>query len=273
MIEARAALGVAIGEFYPQSQQATGAVTYIGQSRPDPISIPFGQRYFWRDALGLTVFWELDFWGKFRRGVESADAAYLASIATYDDVLVTLLGDVTTTYIGIRTTQRQIEIAARKRRKTAQVAGRSPGPSTHGGIASKLPVYQAENVLGQTESTIPQLTDQLDQGLNALRLLLGMPPQSLDEPAERLERASRCRRASVAVGIPADLVRRRPDIRAAELAARGAERADRHRRGRSLSGIQPDRLFRRRRQQRSRRSTLADVFTGRAITFGFGPSF
>ena len=75
---------------------------------------------------------------------------------------------------------RQIEIAQEnvvKQRKSLQVAR----DRYTGGIASKLPVYQAENVLGQTESAIPQLQIQLDKGLNALRLLLGMPPQSLDE--------------------------------------------------------------------------------------------
>jgi outer membrane protein TolC len=90
VIEARAALGVAIGEFYPQSQQGVGGIGYSGQSRTDPLSSPLAPRYFWRDNLGAKVVWELDLWGKFRRGVESADAAYLASIATYDDVLVTV---------------------------------------------------------------------------------------------------------------------------------------------------------------------------------------
>ena len=270
VIEARAALGVAIGELYPQSQQATGGLTYIGESRPDPFSSRFGQRYFWRDTLGLTVLWELDFWGKFRRGVESADAAYLASIATYDDVLVTLLGDVTTTYIGIRTTQRQIEIAQEnvvKQRKSLQVAR----DRYTGGIASKLPVYQAENVLGQTESAIPQLQIQLDKGLNALRLLLGMPPQSLDELLSGA-RGIPVPPASIAVGIPADLVRRRPDIRAAELAAAsqsaqvGIAEADLYP-AFSLTGSFGAAA------STIRRSTLADMFTGRAITFGFGPSF
>ena len=143
VIEARAALGVAIGEFYPQSQQATGGLTYIGESRPDPFSIPVrASAISGATRSALRVLWELDFWGKFRRGVESADAAYLASIATYDDVLVTLLGDVTTTYIGIRTTQRQIEIAREnivKQRKSLQIAE----DRYTGGIASKLPVYQA----------------------------------------------------------------------------------------------------------------------------------
>ena len=60
----------------------------------------------------MQAAWELDFWGKLRRGVESADAVYLASIAIYDDVLVTLLADVAATYIGIRTTEQQMGIMA-----------------------------------------------------------------------------------------------------------------------------------------------------------------
>ena len=270
VIEARAALGIAIGEFYPQSQQAAGAVTRTGLSRDEPSSIPFGPRYFWTDNLSARAAWELDFWGKFRRGVESADAAYLASIATYDDVLVTLLGDVTTTYIGIRTTQRQIEIARDnvvKQLKALEIAE----ARFRGGAASKLAVYQAQNVLGQTESAIPQLQTQLDQGLNALRVLLGMPPQSLNALLSG-SKGIPVPPATVAVGIPADLVRRRPDIRAAELTAAaqsaqiGLVEADLFPAfsltgsfGGSASNV--------------RRATLGDVFTGKGFFFGFGPSF
>jgi NodT family efflux transporter outer membrane factor (OMF) lipoprotein len=270
VLEARAALGVAIGELYPQSQQATGSVTYTGESRADPFSNPFGQRYFWRDTLGARIIWELDFWGKFRRGVESADAAYLASIATYDVVLVTLLGDVTTAYIGIRTTQRQIEIAREnvvRQRKALEIAE----ARFTGGVASKLSVYQAQNVLGQTESAIPPLQAQLDQGLNALRLLLGMPPQSLDGLLAGAKGIP-VPPANVAVGVPADLLRRRPDIRGAELAAAaqsaqvGLAEADLYP-AFSLTGSFGAAA------SSGRRASLADVFTAKGITFGFGPSF
>src|SRR5215813_1054478 len=113
VLEARAQLGVAIGEFYPQLQQGKGSVIYDRPSHADVTANPLAGVLpnFWRDTLGLTVNWELDFWGRFRRGIESADAAYLASIAGYDQVLVTLLGDVATTYIGIRTLETQIKIA------------------------------------------------------------------------------------------------------------------------------------------------------------------
>jgi NodT family efflux transporter outer membrane factor (OMF) lipoprotein len=270
VIEARAALGVAIGEFYPQSQQATGSLDYVGQSRKSADSNPLAPRYFWTDALAAKIFWELDFWGKFRRGVESADAAYLASIASYDDVLVTLIGDVTTTYIGIRTTQQQIEIAKEnviKQRKSLEIAE----ARYKGGVASKLSVYQAENVLGQTESAIPQLQIQLEQGLNALRLLLGMPPQSIDQIMAG-SKGIPVPPKEVVVGIPADLLRRRPDIRAAELTAAaqsaqvGITEADLYP-AFSLSGSFGSSAT------NIRRDALADVFTGKAITVGFGPSF
>ena len=98
VIEARATLGLAIGELYPQTQQIGAGVSYNQAPRTDAAADPTLQLgNFWRASLSSQIAWELDFWGKFRRGVESADAAYLASIATYDDVLVTLLGDVATT--------------------------------------------------------------------------------------------------------------------------------------------------------------------------------
>jgi outer membrane protein TolC len=138
VLQARAELGVAIGEFYPQIQQGNGSVTYIRPSHADTTQFPLGVRQnFWRDSLGLTVNWELDFWGKFRRAIESADAAYLASIANYDYVLASLPGDVATTYIGIRTLQTQIQIAEEnivKQKKALALPRRSttaaPRPSS-----------------------------------------------------------------------------------------------------------------------------------------------
>ena len=218
VLQARAELGVAIGEFFPQTQHGTGSVLYSRESHADPTATPQSElSNFWRDSLGLTVDWELDFWGKFRRAIQSADAAYLASIASYDDALVTLIGDVATTYIGIRTLQTQIAIAEDnivKQKKALAIAEYR----FHGGVATKLDVYQAQNVLGQTEASVPQLTAQLKQGMNALRVLLGMAPQPLDDLL-RGPQTIPVPPFDAAVGIPADLVRRRPDIRAAELAA------------------------------------------------------
>jgi NodT family efflux transporter outer membrane factor (OMF) lipoprotein len=271
VLEARAQLGVAIGEFYPQLQQGTGSVTYIRPSHADTTTFPSGvTQNFWRDAFGLTVNWEVDFWGKFRRAIESADAAYLASIASYDYVLATSLGDVATTYIGIRTLQTQIEIARENviKQKGALAIATA---KYQGGTATKLDVYQAENVLAQTEATIPQLTIQLNQGFNALAVLLGMPPQPMD-PLLRGSSGIPVPPKDVAVGIPADLVRRRPDIRAAELAAVAQS---------AQVGIAESNLYPAFSLTGSfgtaasnvGHNKLKRVFEGRGITFAFGPAF
>ena len=179
VLQARAQLGIEVGEFYPQQQQGVGFTTYNRPSHADAAAAPqTNLSNYWESALGATASWQLDFWGKFRRGVESADAAYLASIATYDDVLVTLLGDVASTYIGIRTLEKEIAIAREnivRQKQGLQIAR----DRFNGGAATEVDVYQAENVLGQTEASIPQLTIQLQQGENALRVLLGMPPEPL----------------------------------------------------------------------------------------------
>src|SRR6266403_607799 len=276
VLEARAQLGAAIGEFYPQVQQGNGSVTYIRPSHADTTEFPITvTRNFWRDSLGLTVNWELDFWGKFRRAIESADASYLGSIANYDYVLVTLLGNVATTYIGIRTLQTQIQISEEnivKQKKALAIAE----AQYHGGTATKLDVYQAENVLGQTEATIPQLTIQLKQGFNALAVLLGMPPQPM-EPLLTGSSGIPVPPKTVAVGIPADLVRRRTDIHAAELAAmaQGAQI------GIAQANIYPafsltgtfGTAAANVPQSRLTQNKLKRVFEGRGITFAFGPAF
>jgi len=202
--------------------------------------------------------------------IESADAAYLASIAGYDEALVTLLGDVATTYIGIRTLETQIKIAQEnvvKQKKAVQIAW----DKFRGGTGTKLDVYQSENVLGQTEAAIPQLTIQLKQGMNALRVLLGMAPEPLDNLLGRSTQIPVPPR-DVVVGIPADIVRRRPDIRAAELAAAaqsaqiGIAEADLYPAfsllgsfGTVASNINGNKL--------------KQVFQGKGIGFAFGPAF
>ena len=219
VLQARAELGVAIGEFFPQKQQAVGAVTYNLLSQANPAANPTtGIVNFWADAIGVKAAWELDFWGKFRRGVESADSAYLASIASYDDVLVTLLGDVATTYVGIRTLEKQIAIARDNIVKQQGILTIARD-RYKGGAATMLDVYQAENVLGATQATVPQLTIQLQKGLNALRVQLGIAPEPLGfllvKGTGQIPVAPR----KVVVGVRADLLRRRPDIRTAELRA------------------------------------------------------
>jgi NodT family efflux transporter outer membrane factor (OMF) lipoprotein len=271
VLEARATLGVAIGEFYPQIQQIGANVGYNQASQVDPSSNPLHQlENYWRASMAAQIDWELDFWGKFRRGVESADAAYLASIATYDDVLVTLLGDVATSYIGIRTLQQQIDIAHEnvvKQRKALEIARYR----SEGGTGTGLAVYQAQNVLAQTQASIPQLTAQLQQGEDALRVLLGMTPTSVDALLSGPDTIP-VPPSDVVVGVPADLLRRRPDIRSAELKAAaqsaqiGMAKADLFP-AFSLIGAFGTVAG------SSGNNSVGDVFSAPGIQFAFGPSF
>ena len=223
VLEARAQLGAAIGSLYPQTQQATGEVNKNRESAGTPIlgaggSLPrFGGLSYWQAQVGLTANWEIDFWGKFRRAIESADASLLAAVANYDTALVSLTGDVANSYIAIRTLQRRLEIAHHNviiQRESLEIAQ----ARFIGGTTSQRDVEQAKTVLASTEATIPILETQWRQTRNALSVLLGMPPSRL---VKQLQGNGNIPAPSpqVAVGIPVDLLRRRPDIRAAEYQA------------------------------------------------------
>ncbi len=215
VLEARARLGIAIGEFYPQQQQVGASLNY----NKIPLSLPNNSitNAYWAEQFGAQASWELDIWGKLRRAIESADRDFLASVANYDDVLVTLVGDVAATYVQIRTTERQIAIA-RDNVERQRAALKIATVKFKYGTVTRRDVYQAENVLGATEATIPNLNIQLAQAKNALSVLLGTPPGSLDDllagPSDIPTAPEQ-----VIVGIPADLLRRRPDVRRAELQA------------------------------------------------------
>ena len=186
--------------------------------------------------LGPTAAWEVDLWGKFRHRVESADAAYLASIASYDDVLVSLIGDVAADYIAIRTARQQIAIAQRnvvKQKEALAIAS----DRFKGGATSELDVYQAQNVLAQTEAAIPQYTAQLQKQENALRVLLGEPPETIDSLLNHSRGIPSppptvaVRHAGGTAAPPAGRARGGAE-------GRGAKRAGRHGRGRSISRFQ-----------------------------------
>ena len=215
VLQARAQLGVAIGEFYPQQQQVSASVN----RNRIPLSLPYNiiENTYWQAAFGAQAGWEIDICGKVRRGIESADDAYLAAVADYDDVLVTLTGDVASTYVKLRTAETQIDIARANVERQQQALAIAQARFT-GGVVTKRDVYQAENVLGATQAAIPALTIEIRHAKNALSVLLGSPPGPIDE---LLVGSSTIPAApeKLAVGIPADLLRRRPDIRKAELQA------------------------------------------------------
>jgi len=225
VIEARAQLGIAVGNLYPQQQQAFGSYAYQGISENAvpvnnlPPAVANGvDTTFSNWALGAGASWELDFWGKFRRNIESANANFVSTLADYDNAIVLLTGDVASAYALMRTFEARLEIA----RHNVEIQKRSLNITEvrfRNGATTELDVRQAESLLYETEALIPQLETGLAQSRNALATLLGMPPGEVGTILTGKPGVIPKPPATVAVGVPADLLRRRPDIRGAELQA------------------------------------------------------
>ena len=220
--EARAQLGIIIGDAYPQTQQVGAGFKQervadnVGVLRDISRFIDFDPS-FRRWDVGFDAGWELDIWGKFRRGIEAADANLIAKIASYDDVLVTLTGDVAKAYVTIRELQEELQIT----RENVALQTRSLSITRlrlKDGVTTELDVQEATILLNNTKSLVPKLESDLEQAKNALSLLLGLAPKDID-PLLRPSRGLPRPPLDVAVGIPAQLLTRRPDIRAAELRA------------------------------------------------------
>lgn len=214
VLEARAQLGVAIGDLYPQNQQLTGSLSKIHLSQ-HASQAAFSHIFdYAQSQLGLTASWEIDFWGKFRRAIESADAGFQAALADYNNALVSLTADVAHAYITIRTLEKRLSIARQNldtQKETLHIAK----IRYNGGTTSERDVEQARTVLANTQASIPTLEIGLRRQRNALAVLLGMPPGRIGELLTATAQIP-APPAQVAVGIPAELLRRRPDVRRAE---------------------------------------------------------
>lgn len=217
VLEARAQLGIAKGNLFPQTQQAVGSLQRTKTSESSSQSFGGVPLEITEAQVQVSASWELDFWGKFRRNIESANALWLQSAADYDFVLVSLTADVADAYINIRTLEKRIDIA-RQNAETQKENLRIAETRFHYGTVSELDVDQAATNLNSTLATIPSLQSLLMQQKDALCVLLGMAPNNLTDilkgPSEIPASPP-----GVVVGIPADLLRRRPDIRSAQYAA------------------------------------------------------
>jgi len=215
--EARAQLGVATGQMFPQLQIASGSATAVGLSENAAAGVIPGMRHYGDFRLGFDAGWELDFWGKYRRGIEAASAALLASVADYYSGLVSLNAEVARTYVVIRTFEVLVDQARENTRVQEQALDIAQSRFKNG-ATSELDVAQATTLLESTRAAVPQLLIGEQQARNALSTLLGQQPgtvESLLAGARVIPRAP----AQVAVGVPAQMLRRRPDIAAAEMLA------------------------------------------------------
>ena len=236
VLQARAGQAIAVGNIFPQTQQATASYSRVNLNRNMPLigpllnatkapgtSLAFSN---WFDGFNLS--WELDLWGHIRRNIESNNASLDASVENYDAALVTLVADVATSYVQYRIAQQRIKIARDNVRIQEGILALAE-EKFRVGTTNRLDVEQARTVLEQTRSTIPSLQIALGQANDTLSTLLGMPPRDLEPelgPGPELgSNPMPNTPAWVATGIPADLLRRRPDVRSAErqVAAQSAQ--------------------------------------------------
>jgi NodT family efflux transporter outer membrane factor (OMF) lipoprotein len=222
ILEARAQLGFAEGLQYPQSQSVGAGYARSRSSKNAP---PFSNLPDFLDisqtvnvwSTSFDATWEADVWGRFQRGIQAADASLAANMLNYDALLVTLTGDIASLYTSIRTFEERLAFARQNVRFQAEALDLAQTRFDLG-ATSKLDVEQSTALLRNTEALIPALELGLGRTRNTLSFLLGMPPsdlQSILGNAGNIPRAPE----TAAVGIPADLLRRRPDVRAAEMAA------------------------------------------------------
>jgi NodT family efflux transporter outer membrane factor (OMF) lipoprotein len=213
ILQARAQLGVVVGNLYPQLQQGRGAAEYSSISDNAPNSLGADDAY-WQYNAGFDAAWELDVWGKYRRAVESGVANLETSIASYDDILVTLTAEVARTYVLLRTFEERLEIAQQNvkiQERSLQIAE----IRFQAGAVTELDVVQARSLLKDTEASLPRFEAGIRQAKNALAVLLGRLPGEIDNMIDGQKRIPTAP-PELVVDIPAELMRRRPDIQLAE---------------------------------------------------------
>jgi len=217
ILEARARLNRSIGDLFPQQQGITGNVNYARLNDDLLSQIPGFTPDYMSSQLLFAASWEIDIWGKYRRRIEADRATFLASVLDYDDAMVTLLADVAASYVNIRTLEERVRVAEENMQEQAESL-RIASARFRAGEASERDVQQATTRLAQTRAQVPMLEQSLRETKNALAVLLGETPGQVDQHLAGPSRIPEAPR-QVVVGIPRDLIRRRPDVRAAGLSA------------------------------------------------------
>ena len=215
--ESRARRGMSVADLYP-TLNANGGMTKSKSSRNAGGTGRETDLY----QAGFDAGWEVDIFGGVARSVEAADADLAASEEDLRDVLVSLLGEVASSYVEVRTYQARLD-AARENLNAQQSTFDLIESRYAAGLSDELTVQQARYVLENTRSQIPSLAAGLDAAKNRLAVLMGETPGSVHKELAASGPIP-VPPVRVAVGVPADSLRRRPDIRKAErsLAAQSA---------------------------------------------------
>jgi NodT family efflux transporter outer membrane factor (OMF) lipoprotein len=220
ILAVRAQRNIAVGNLFPQTQQAVADYSHTQTSanvanplNREVLGFTIGQRFFNDNAVGLNLSWEIDFWGRYRRAVEAANAELDASVENYDDALVLLISEVASTYVQIRIFQQQLVYVAENIEVQKQLV-KFAETRQKGGAGRLIDQAQQRSNLYETLQLNEQLEISLRQANNQLCVLLGIPVRDL--LPELGKGPIPIPPPEVAVGMPADLLRRRPDLRRAE---------------------------------------------------------
>ncbi len=216
--EARAQYGIAVGNLWP-TVDASGSYSYQRNSQNQPIyanlppslGVPLGYGLY---QSGFDASWEIDVFGGQRRAAEGARAQVAAAQFGERDVLISLLGDVAVSYVQARGYQRQIEIANENIQAQEQSLAITQKRFEHG-LVSNLDVQQAATLLATTRATVPTLETSLAASIHRLGVLLGQPPEAVQTELSTVAPIPPAP-PMVPVGLPSQLLLRRPDVAQAE---------------------------------------------------------
>lgn len=211
--EARAQAGVARSFRFPTIDIVGGYVASQGSRNAEPPQANEGEtRHFQNWNVGAQLSWDTDLFGRIRRQSEAATAVYLSTEQGRRAVLVSLVGDVSSTYFQLRQLDLQLDIA----RQTLAINDRTIGyfqDRLQGGVSNRLEVDQVRANRQLTAATIPQIEQDIALTENALSILLGRPPGPI---ARGRTLGDQQTPPSVPAGVPAALLERRPDVVEAE---------------------------------------------------------
>jgi multidrug efflux system outer membrane protein len=208
VLEAQAQLGITRADQFPSASVGAGV---FSQQNPK-VSNLFPAYEVNAGQLNLSVIWNLDFWGKYRRQTEAARAQMLASEWGQRATISSLVANVATAYFQLRALDSQLEIAKRTLASRRQSLELTRVLLTHGG-ASDLDVSQSEQLVYTASESIPDLERQIEQEENVLSILLGQNPGPIPRGLPLTEQPAP---EAVPAGLPSELLQRRPDIRQAE---------------------------------------------------------
>ncbi|MGF1759764.1 TolC family protein [Photobacterium sagamiensis] len=234
ILQARMLFGISDSFRYPQSQRASGNLAKVYNN----------EQSFTNAALSFDAGWEMDVWGKYARGIESAEAGLYASIASYNDIIVSITAEVARNYVNYRTFQERILLSERNIQIQERVVGITQVQYDSGNV-TELDVQQAKSQLYSTKAALPGLQIGMLQSRNALALLLGVMPDQIEAMLASADIDARVktynskyvrgdakqqlsgyddyslvpRPPAVDSAIDGSLVMRRPDLQVAELQA------------------------------------------------------